>query len=227
MRRLLNPTVALTTFIIGTSAVFLWLASQRISLPKPEAQPASFSAAVTPPRSDLEAERYAVYSAVIKDMYAEGGVKLLVISRDTGCWTPSDEEKVGEERRSVEDYAVKKLPGLKLETVDDFNAEMKECVSLTKRLDIPLKYVFVTDEELKPIFPKDGKGTWWPGFYAKFPGSSGLISFSNVGFDRDVTQALVSTARGCGGLCGAGYYVLLEKEGGVWKVRSKTMTWVS
>jgi hypothetical protein len=42
-----------------------------------------------------------------------------------------------------------------------------------------------------------------------------------------MNQALVAPSHGCGGLCGAGYYVLLTKKDGVWKVEAKRMTWVS
>jgi hypothetical protein len=79
----------------------------------------------------------------------------------------------------------------------------------------------------EPRFPKGEFDRAWSKFYAKYPNSSGIISFSNPGFNRGYTQAVVSTGRGCGGLCGAGYFVLLAKEHGVWTVKTKAETWVS
>lgn len=227
MRRFLNPTVALTTFFIGVFAASIWLIVQHEGFQKSEVPPVSLSTSSIPPQINPETEKYAVYSALIKDMYAEDRIKLLVIGRETGCVTPSDNEKVEEMRSQMESYAIKELPELKQETLADFRVKAKECHSLDKQLDIPIKYVLVTDKEIEPLFPKGELDRAWRRFYSKYPDSSGILGFSNVGFNREMNQALVATSKSCGGLCGAGYYVLLTKENGVWKVYSKTMTWVS
>jgi hypothetical protein len=127
----------------------------------------------------------------------------------------------------MEDDAFQSLPELARETIDDFHAREKECHPLAKKLDLPIKYVLVGSKELKPLFPEGEIDRGWSRFYAKYPGSSGVIGFSNPGFNRAYTQAVVSTSRGCGGLCGAGYFILLTKDSGVWKIKTKHGTWVS
>jgi hypothetical protein len=198
--------------------------SQGVSESKP-------SVALTP-QANIESERYAVLSALIKEMYIDDRTKLLVIlhqdSGPTSSQTPEPhDERVEEMRGHMEDYAFKELPGLTPETVDSFHSEAKEYHPLARQLDVPTKYVLVRAKDLEPLFPKRKPDRAWSRFYARYPSSSGIISFSNPGFNGDLTQALVSTARSCGGLCGAGYFVLLAKDQGVWKVHAKVMTWVS
>jgi hypothetical protein len=67
----------------------------------------------------------------------------------------------------------------------------------------------------------------WDKFYRQFPNSLGIISFSRAGLNSKGDQALVYMARGCGGSCGSGNYLLLVKKNGEWIVQQKFMVWVS
>jgi hypothetical protein len=226
MQKLLNPIVGLSTFFIGLFAVSMWLIAEHQNQQKPEFSILEVSSAtVAPPQISAETEKYAVYSALIKDMYLKDNIKLLVIGRGVGCDTPTENEEMDEISNQMEEYAIKKFPFLQQETINDFRAKSKQCIFWEKQLDIPAKYVLVTEKHIEQLFKKDEDG--WQGFYSKYPNSSGIIGLSNVGFNREMNQAFVATSKSCGGLCGAGYYVLLEKENGVWKVSSQTMTWVS
>lgn len=231
MRKLLNPAVAILTFAVGVSAATLWLLTQRHSFRASQVSTAFLSAAPASTTGDPEKEKYAVYSAVIRDMYLEQEPKLLVIWQDTYCPQTPDEdkpdEKVDDIRRQMEEYAAGKLSALKDETIKDFRAHARECRSLGRQFDAPVKYLLITRKDFDSLFHQGEIEGGWNRFYKKYPGSSGVIGFSNEGFNSQMDQALVSTSRGCGGLCGAGYYVLLAKEQGVWKVQSKVMTWVS
>lgn len=64
-------------------------------------------------------------------------------------------------------------------------------------------------------------------FLELFPGASGIISFSYVGFDSTLREAIVSTAHSCGGLCGTGSQYFLRKRWGRWEVVNKRVVWVS
>jgi hypothetical protein len=231
LSRVLNPTVALLTFIVGVASAAVRLSDPRPPARAPEAATSSLSAAPAPPRDSREVEKYAVYSAVIKEMYLEDGIKLLVIKSEDDCKGSGDDKASGEgmdeTQRELEEYTVKRTPELKRETLDDFHAQAKKCQTLSRRFEIPIKYVLVTGKEVEQLFPDNELDRAWGRFYAKYPGSSGIISFSNVGFNPEMDQAYLSTGRGCGGLCGAGYNVLLTKKRGVWKVQSQTATWVS
>jgi hypothetical protein len=55
-----------------------------------------------------------------------------------------------------------------------------------------------------------------------------LVGISHVGFGRDYRKALVYVTYRCGGLCGAGNYVWLERDGAnVWHVTHERLDWVS
>lgn len=57
---------------------------------------------------------------------------------------------------------------------------------------------------------------------------SGLFSLSEIAFDRDHREALVSYGFVCGSLCGSGGTWLLEKVDGVWKKADRVCSgWVS
>ena len=225
MRRRLDPGVTLLSLILVLSLGCTTRTGNRQNSEPPQ------SGTPSNPLPNRESENYAVLSALIKDMYVDDGVKLLVI-QNARCPTTTEatepiDAKVEEMRRQMEEYAFKELPELKHETIDDFHAQTKVCHPLTNELDIPIKYVLVVDKDLEPLFPKGELDRAWRRFYEKYPSSSGIVSFSRPGFNNEMNQAVVSTARSCGGLCGAGYFILLTKDQGRWKVRSKTNTWVS
>jgi hypothetical protein len=64
-------------------------------------------------------------------------------------------------------------------------------------------------------------------FERLFPGASGVISFSQAGFDAGLDQAIVSTSFVCGGLCGTGEVYVLRKRWGRWRVVNQWVVWVS
>jgi hypothetical protein len=53
-----------------------------------------------------------------------------------------------------------------------------------------------------------------------------IIYLSNVGFDKEKTQAVVYIDYKCG-LCGFGMYLILEKENGLWKIKQTNKLWAS
>jgi hypothetical protein len=63
-----------------------------------------------------------------------------------------------------------------------------------------------------------GPDEYWRRFYARYPGSPGLVRLSRVGFDQASEQALVFVYHICGGRCGTGRYVLLSRSGEQWEV---------
>ena len=227
MRRVSLPAFLVIVLISALSAAALWQARSDRNLPVAIIPTVSTGVRPVASSTDLETEKYAVYSAVIRNMYLEDGVRLLVIQQVDPCPSPAAENLDEDMRQRMDEYAIREFQELKRETIEDFHARSKQCVPLRKQLDIPIKYTLVSAKDVEALFPKGELDRAWTRFYSKYPNSSGLITFSNVGFNAEMNQALVSTGRGCGGLCGEGYYVLLAKEKGVWYVKSKIMTWVS
>jgi hypothetical protein len=55
----------------------------------------------------------------------------------------------------------------------------------------------------------------------------GLATLSEVRFDKKHQVAIVSYGFYCGGLCGNGGMVILEKKDGAWRLRSRCHEWIS
>jgi hypothetical protein len=55
----------------------------------------------------------------------------------------------------------------------------------------------------------------------------GLVTLSEIQFDKQHLHAIVAFGFRCGGLCGNGGTVVMEKIDGQWKVKSQCDNWVS
>jgi hypothetical protein len=55
----------------------------------------------------------------------------------------------------------------------------------------------------------------------------GLVTLSEIRFDKDHTHAIVSYSFFCGSLCGNGGAVVLEKVDGAWRRKSRCHDWIS
>jgi len=92
------------------------------------------------------------------------------------------------------------------------------------RITRKLKVISPMASQIKRIFEERQD---WEEFYRQFPGSSGLLSFSNAGFNSTKTQAAFVTRMACGGLCGSAHLILMAREGVRWRTKGATMLWVS
>jgi hypothetical protein len=90
-----------------------------------------------------------------------------------------------------------------------------------------LIFAVKNDADIAPLFPKGEPDRAWKMFYAKYHGSTGILFFSKAGFNSKKTQAFIYAGRQCGGLCGLGKYILLEKKGSAWAIKSEMELWVS
>jgi hypothetical protein len=173
---------------------------------------------------EIEAEEYAVYSALINQgTEEENANRLLVIVKQPTPWVGFVEK----ERDSFYEDLLKSSPALMAETVNDLKAKNKDHPQFTRRFNITRPYVLVSEQELESLFSKHGIGGWEK-FYEKYPESRGYATFSRIGFNPEKTQALVYRGHSCGGLCGGGSYILLVKINGAWTIKGNVgPIWVS
>ena len=164
---------------------------------------------------EVDAEEYAVYSAIIdaraKRAGEEGGKpeRVLVVSDMTEPWHDFTNEEAF--------YAGLKESSKELldETIEDYKSKNRKPHKLSPRLSVKVRYVLVDADEIRGFFK--GKGpAGWEDFYKKYPTSGGFLTFSRVGFNSDKTQALVYQSHNCGGLCGEGSCLLFVKKDGAW-----------
>jgi hypothetical protein len=118
-----------------------------------------------------------------------------------------------------------KVPTLKRTTIDAFREVNRQQASLRRSLHPAIDYELVDSAQLDSFFKRGGGD--WAAFYKRFPGSSGIMTFSRVGFSEDGTQALFYVSNQCGGLCGAGMYVVMEKRNGSWSIEKEIEMWIS
>jgi hypothetical protein len=180
----------------------------------------AFTPGATPkPLPDPEVETYRVYSALIEARYvANTNVERIVIQDQTSLFGSDDLEA----RLKDVQQAFK----LKRDILDSFKAQNQTAQPLIDSFKLSVEVVLVSQDELQKMFAdpqKDG----WETFYEQYPNSQGRMELSGVGFNKDMTQALVYVGNMSYSLAGAGYYYLLENQDGTWVVINETMVWIS
>lgn len=184
------------------------------------------------PASDSAENEYAVYSAVLTQLYlirdslpAQRHERLerIVVSDETGL------DRMAEDAATIENLEPLQgeFLGITRETLLDFSRNAAAAVKLENRFRLPVPVSIVRQNDLDEFFsepPPDG----WERFNARFPNSPGLIMFSRVGFNEEATEALVHVGNQRDWLDGVGRYVYLTREkGGEWRIEGTVETWVS
>jgi hypothetical protein len=191
-----------------------------------------------------------VYEAVVRDMvtpiHGQAHTSQLVFDDavltdlETGADMKSCQDSVRKRLRlegnntppfnSLADKAYRIFNGgdddsLRADTIQDFLE--KSCtvgrLSQSFHTDSLKTFIAVGSVHFSDLIVSDGSKS----FEQMFPGATGIISFSHVGFDPTLREAIVSVSFVCGGLCGSGYRYVLKKKRGRWEVVSKLMLWVS
>jgi hypothetical protein len=177
------------------------------------------------PTAALDDEEYAVYSALIHSLYANGAKVLVIDNFVSGC-VPVGNNAEGERAwlKSL-DKLPSKLPKLSAKTIADFKSKARTCRTIEAKLTLPTKYILFSQAERRAIFSKADVNQSWQSFRQKYPDANGYINISNIGFNEDRTQALVDTFRKCGDKCGGEKMVLLTKTNGKWSVAATHKIW--
>lgn len=174
-----------------------------------------------------KAEEYLIYDAVIDNIFAggdnadfEGLPKLLLILDETvkenrSFTKPELEERIRWAVSDVSDDALK-----------DLSSKLDKSLKLTDVFSLKSNYRLISREQLN-LFFKGSNGGGWKKFHETYPDSDGYAGFSRVGFNGKKDNAIVYFEYSCGGLCGSGYYLTLNKKKGHWEVSSRKMVWVS
>ena len=169
------------------------------------------------PPQDIEAEEYAVYSALIRQNAIGYDLGSFIVIRQQTVFDADMFERTLEQR-----------PDLPAKLADSYQSRNAAPNTLGPNLDVEQDYALMPEEEFEEIFLQVGQGAAiWPDFEARYPEASGLVIFSRVGFDARVERALALMGYRCPGLCGAGGLYLLGKEDGDWKVQEELYAWQS
>lgn len=228
MRKILNPTISILTFSVSIFIVFTYLFVQNIENQNPKAVPPIANDLVANSNSEDE-ESYAVYSALIENISVNQKSNLVVIeSETTGCEPPfgSSDKKGYEFIKEWENQALKKFTDLSDETLHNFQNKRNHCDLLKSDLNVSVKYILVNKKEIDFLIDLS-IDPFWEKFDEKYPNSNGFNKFSKIGFNREMTQALVYTRHSCGSLCGETSFVWLRKKNNTWIVEDNASILVS
>ena len=184
-----------------------------------------------------DSEDFRVYDIVISENFLRSDTKRVVISIDTTPYTKSSQD--------ISNYDIPKE--ISDETALDFYENNKSSYEFTHNFNLPVEVNLFTKMQEDFIFKQnDGNRTLWRiekdkngkeelwyivgadfFFQSKFPNSSGLISFSRIGFNKERTEALLYAAEYDNVLGAEGAFYLLKKINGLWKQVLKQQLWIS
>lgn len=183
-------------------------------------------------KRQFSADEYEVVSAGITGLFAnhagKGHPNDIVILRMTSS---GDDDILPDENghsvpwEKTAESLRQRAPSLQQTTIDDFRRANGQQALLDRSFRFPVDYQIIDEAQLEPIFKR--KGDTWGSYYKQYPGSQGIATLSRVGFNADRTQALFYISNRCGGSCGGGFYVVMEKRDGHWVIAQEIEMWVS
>jgi hypothetical protein len=185
------------------------------------------------PAADLTPDEYNLFSAYVADL--QGGkdkghdskqvVKLIVFNMTQS----GDDDLLPDENghpvpwEKTAESLRKKAPALQQKTMDSFRTANFQQAFIHRSFRFPIDYELVDSTQLDSTFKKNGGG--WNAYYKLY--GSGMVTWSRIGFNADGTQALFYESYRCGGLCGTGRYIVMEKRNGGWVIGNDNVVWVS
>jgi len=168
----------------------------------------------------LSDEQMAVYRAVLNDYMKDssGGTlnlsnKTYPLELDKGCVEGFKMEQADNSVPTVHAFTTALAPNIVLVDPDKQKSKVKQ--------NDPQNLVKKAIDEREPVTDEQLSKSLELAF------STGLFSLSEIAFDKGHRHAIVSYSFVCGGLCGHGNDLVLEKTGNRWKVKKTCSSWIS
>ena len=171
----------------------------------------------TPAADQINREEQAVYAFLLSKTYQHKGY---VIMADTATNLSG-----GNNTTQTLDYVLQNIHNVTPETVDSFRSRNAGSQTLRPDMQLGGPYTLLSQAGKNRIFSQNQSG--WDIFYNHYPQAPGITTFSRVGFNAGLDQALVYMGTQSNWLVGAGYYILLKKSNGIWSIDQQVMVWVS
>jgi hypothetical protein len=202
--------VVLATFLVGV-ATFKTARTLTSLLDRVTNAPVTLIAPVT----DHHQDEIDVYHAVLQGCRETEQPYVVQGTTVNGWDVEKDQEGIAGLQRSS---------GVSAETINDYISNSKTKRDLTHD-DLGIDWTLIPDASVESYFNDGGGG--WREFYKDHRHSSGLLSLSRIGFNRTRDEAIVYVATQCDWLCGVGSFVILKKEGAIWREKMTLPIWVS
>ena len=123
------------------------------------------------------------------------------------------------------DYVLQNMHDVAPETLDSFRSRNDDSQPLRPDMQLGGPYTLLSQAGKNQIFSQNQSG--WDIFYNRYPQAPGITTFSRVGFNATLDQALVYMGTQSNWLVGTGYYILLKKVNGTWSIDQQVMIWES
>jgi hypothetical protein len=162
-------------------------------------------------------EEYRVYSYYLNGLTEKQLGSLAVIDDHTWSYNydSQDWDAVSAKLKS-------KFARLSQETLDNYYQKNRDGQGLLlhSHFNLKVRYLLLRDpvNTVKEDYVKGEDG--WKNFYRKYAGTKGLITFSRVGFNQNLDEALVHLVAQSGLNSGSNFFALLRKRNGRWQVIS-------
>jgi len=195
----------------------LCAACQQSAIPSP-ASPTPTRLSTTTPQLDPDTEEYVVYAAILEGTFIRDDTKQVLIMDHT-----QTQEAVVMES-FLADFQESTLMAAP-ELVTSFKERNQQSHPLEAVLDLEVEYQLLTQEEVDELRSLD-ESSGWKLFYEKYPDTVGFIHLSRVGFNADLSQALVYIAHYHYQQPLLGGYYLMTRQDGRWVVESG-LEWIT
>ena len=179
--------------------------------------PARPTSLPTPAPNQTNQEEQSVYAFLLSKMYQHKGY---VIMADTATSLSGVDNTA-----QTLDYVLQNLHNVDSQTLDSFRSRNATAQVLRPDMQLGGPYTLLSQSARDQIFGKNQSG--WDIFYYRFPQAPGITTFSRVGFNGNLDQALVYMGTQSNWLAGSGYYILLKKSNGTWSIDQQVMIWIS
>jgi hypothetical protein len=202
------------------SAVIVFVCTLVVGCLQGQQSPAGKTNAVT-------ADEYAVYAAAMTK--ATGSVSFVVMETTWIHGKPEDLDR-------TLSFIDGQIGPLSAELRKDFKSKNQQLHPLAQRFPTDILVTLLSESERSVIFSgslyqtgenQGGRDVGWKAFYAKYPSASGITSVSRVGFNQQRDIALVYVSNVLDFEVGSGWYLILTKKDGQWKVVRQTRAWIS
>ena len=161
-------------------------------------------------------------ASVLRECLDTLGVGLRQVVREINRTKTLDDRQ--EPASEAGSYLRHSMVGLQDETLADYQRKNRSSDPLDLELVLVDQVICVSNDELRHIF-QDRNG--WKRFREMYPQSRGIVDFSRVGFNANMTQALVYAGIQRDWLMGHGAYLLYSRKNGVWVQTSILTAWIS
>ena len=170
-----------------------------------------------PTAHQIDVEEQAVYAYLLPQMYRNKGYVIMSSTATSATGVENTTQTL--------DYILQNMHGVAPETVESFRARNDMAYPIRPDMDLGSPYTLLSQAARNKIFSQNQSG--WEIFYNRYPQAPGITSLSRVGFNAGFDQALFYIGTQSNWLAGAGYYILLKKADGVWRIDQQVTAWIS